>query len=225
MPRGQFTRRNAAAARAFLDSVYSSGGVRRGRGSRAPADLTDKYAVRIANDLRRQAEAGQPLSMAAARRGLVQVRTGAQAGQYVPAPERRRPGEAPMIGADGQPVPGSGFSRVTGGRPYSGRGSGPQAALNRARRLVPPDTAVQVRVYGKLGPGYQGKQVPQYRRAGRGAGSTWATALTLPNMDAPELANGKALRDYLARHGFDDVEAIEIVRRKTQAELDLERGT
>lgn len=68
-----FSRRDLPAARAFLDSVYSSGGIRRGRGAKAPADLSPRQVLRYANSLQRQAAAGSPLSLQAARRGPAMV--------------------------------------------------------------------------------------------------------------------------------------------------------
>lgn len=64
-----FTRRDLPAARAFVDSVVSGGGV--GKPRKAPATWSPDYIVRVANAWQRQAAAGQPVSLQAARRGPV----------------------------------------------------------------------------------------------------------------------------------------------------------
>lgn len=63
----EFTRSNVSAARMFLNSVYSGGGTHRGRGAKAPADLSERQVLRYANALRAQADRGEPLSLQAAR--------------------------------------------------------------------------------------------------------------------------------------------------------------
>lgn len=86
MARGPFAQRDLGAARAFLDSVYSSGGIRRGPGAKAPADLSPAQVVRYANALRGQADRGEPLSLQLARRGVAITAKG----ERIVSPEHRR---------------------------------------------------------------------------------------------------------------------------------------
>lgn len=64
-----FGRSNLPAARAYVDSIVSGGGV--GRPRKHPAGWSDDYLVRVANVWQRQAAAGEPVSLQKARRGPV----------------------------------------------------------------------------------------------------------------------------------------------------------
>lgn len=64
-----FSRRDLPAARAFVDSIVSGGGV--GKPRKHPATWSDDYLVRVANAWQRQAARGEPVSLQAARRGPV----------------------------------------------------------------------------------------------------------------------------------------------------------
>lgn len=183
--RGAFGRGNLPAARAFLDSVYSSGGIRRGRGAKAPADLSDAQVIRYANSLQRQAAAGEPLDLRVARRGRELVRTGPAAGTYRPAVERREP--RPL----GQYLQELTFTSA--------------AALTKYARTLGSGVPVQVTAYGRLGGVYN---VPTYvsaRLTQSKTGREWRTILTVPDANVPELANARALIGYSSGLGVTDV--------------------
>lgn len=192
MPRSAFGRGNLPAARAFLDSVYSSGGIRRGRGAKAPAALSDAQVIRYANSLQRQAAAGEPLSLTVARRGRVLVRTGPEAGTYRPAAERRKPRD---IGLWGQGIE---FASAA-------------ALVAYARRNLSPGDPGQITAYGKPAATYQ---VPAYLRAQLDTGPTgrtWRTILTSPDLLAEgAMVNGRALIREARQVGIESVRAWEL---------------
>lgn len=64
-----FRRSDEAAAREFVDSVFSAGGARVGRGAKHPSTWSRDYTLRVANVWQRQAAAGRVLSLQEARRG------------------------------------------------------------------------------------------------------------------------------------------------------------
>ena len=120
--------------------MYAAGGVL--PGSKHPSTWSTDYTIRVANDLRRQAERGDPLSVQKARRGGV---TFGRAGhgehprqRYIgPTDERGRPSPAPS-------------SHARGGRP-SGHYVREYRSLRAAERFVdklPTGEPVQIVGFG-----------------------------------------------------------------------------
>ncbi len=158
-----FGRRDTAAARAFLDSVYSSAGTRRGRGARHPSSWSDAYALRIANVWQRQAAAGRPLSLQEARRGpgfTERVRR-----EQAEAADRGRS----LRGGLEHPRQRFVGPRDARGRPDEGESVGFYARQYRrlgsverwANRLT--TDRVQIIAYGELNSAYSGDSRPGWR--------------------------------------------------------------
>lgn len=197
-----FTRSQLPAARRFVDSVYSAGGARVGRGSRHPSTWSDDYTLRVANVWQRQAAAGRELSLQEARRG--------------PGFTARIRAEQEQALARGKRIPGGlehPRQRFVGptderGRPDLDESVGFYARQYRsrtgARRWVGKLSTdrVQVIAYGSLTEGYAGAAPP-----------SWRILYTGPRDEVPwdALFAGYATRDGSARvNAFDTIERWEV---------------